>query len=105
MKTFLFSYSAFEIDRMQRTNSFINDVRKVHDENVTDIMSSRHASGATTPKLTDDEIFTKFTFDEKDIAIHKEEEESQHAVKADKTEKSSYKDLVSPLNWKNILQR
>ena len=99
----MFSYSAFEIDRMQRTNSFINDVRKVHDENVTDIMSSRHASGATTPKLTDDEVFTKFTFNEKDIAIHEaeEKEKSQHA---DKTEKSSYKDLVSPMNWKNILQ-
>ena len=82
-----------------RTNSFIDDIRKVHDESVTDIMSSRRGSAATTPKFVNDEIFTKFTFDEKHIADFQTE-----GQKPDKNETSSYRDLVSPINWKNILQ-
>eukprot|EP00111_Clytia_hemisphaerica_P000739 TCONS_00002172-protein len=90
-----------------RTNSFINDIKKVHDQGAVDDASRRgsttitpRGSAANTPKFDEMMKGPQFSFDEKDIEQHQEQSKPIEKVK----DESSYKNLISPINWKNILE-
>ena len=103
---FALVYIAFEMVP-GRTNSFINDVKKVRDQNAVEGASRRgstittpRGSAANTPKFDEMMKGLKFSFDEQDI----EEQQGQSRPIEKVKDESSYKNLISPINWKNILE-